>query len=207
MIRLPSTSVVYLPELLVLLNKQEDLEIQKQLVTMYCSKDVVHYNALKTFVELMWHPAINWELPAGSPPYTPTSAHVDQAPSSLFKTFKNLHRFLTGGSGFLHDKTRRERFFVVTLESLSMGEAELLIAIKDRDLSKFPNVSINTFIEEFPYLLPADVVEAAQAELKKPQSTETPVVLVEQKLESASTSTESKDSPKKAGRPAKNSTK
>jgi hypothetical protein len=206
MIRLPSTSVVYLPELLELLDKH-DLETQKQLVTMYCAKDIVHYNALRTFVELFWHPAINWELPAGSPPYTPTSAHVDQAPSSLFKAFKNLHRFLTGGSGFLHDKTRRERFFIVTLESLSMAEAELLIAIKDRDLSKYPNVSIHTFLEEFPNLLPADVVEAAQEELKKPSSTETQQGSVEQKSEQVSSTTESKASPKKAGRPAKNTTK
>jgi hypothetical protein len=129
---------------------------------------------------------------------------VDQAPSSLFKVFKNVHRFLTGGSGFLHDKTRRERFFVITLESLSMAEAELLINIKDRDLSAYPNVNINTFLDDFPDLLPADVVEAAQAELKKPVTTETQTGSVEQKSTVTASST---DTPtKKAGRPAKKST-
>jgi hypothetical protein len=205
--RLPSTAIVYLPELVKLVNSQQDYEVRKQLINMYYTKDLMHHQALRTFVELMWHPDIKWELPEGTPPYTPTSAHVDQAPSSLFKAFKILHRFLAGGSGFLHDKNRRELHFITTLESLSMAEAELLIKIKDKDLSEYPNITLELFVDAIPDILPEEIVEVALAESKKFSNTETQKVSVNLNSDVASNTPDLQTVVKKAGRPAKKSTK
>jgi hypothetical protein len=159
--KLPAQSVTYLPELLKYVNDEPDYENQKALVIQYVSKDSLHANVIQSFVELMWHPAINWELPEGNPPYTPASSYVGESPGSLFKVLKNMNRFLTGGENFLHDNNRRELFWVMTLESLSKDEGELLCQIKNKKLTSYPNISLKLFAELFPQYLPEEVVKNA----------------------------------------------
>lgn len=158
-VKLPNNTVLYLPELLTLLNNEPNPLSQRDYLYQYYNKDAMHQNALKAFTELMLHPAIDWQIPYGVPSYAPTSGFIGQSPSSLFISFKEVSRFLNGGRGFIQDKTKREIRFIQVLESLSKDEAELLCQIKDKELKQYPNIDMKVFVEAFPEFLPEDVVK------------------------------------------------
>lgn len=157
-VKLPNNSILYLPELLYLLNKEDNPLSQRDYLYQYYNKDNMHSRAIQIFMEMMLHPDVSWEIPEGKPPYQPTSGYIGQSPSNLFVTFKEVSRFLKGGKGFIQDKRKREIHFITVLESLSKGEAELLCQIKDKKLTEYPNVDLKIFVEAFPEFLPEEVV-------------------------------------------------
>lgn len=187
-VKLPNNTILYLPELLTLLNNEPNPLSQRDYLYQYYNKDAMHSNALKAFLELLVHPDIKWLIPDGVPPFQPTSGYIGQSPSNLFVTFKEVSRFLEGGRGFIQDKTKREIRFIQVLESLSKDEAELLCQIKDKNLVKYPNVDLKVFVEAFPEFLPEDVVKDF-LEQRMEQDTSTPQ------------STVSKEPTKSRGRP------
>lgn len=158
-VKLPNNAILYLPELLTLLNNEPNPLSQRDYMYQYYNKDAMHSKAIQTFMELMIHPDIEWQVPSGKPPYSPTSGFIGNSPGNLFITFKEVSRFLTGGRGFIQDKTKREIRFIQVLESLSLGEAELLIQIKDKELTQYPNIDMKVFVEAFPEFLPEEVVK------------------------------------------------
>lgn len=158
-VKLPNNTILYLPELLTLLNNEPNPLSQRDYLFQYYNKDQMHQNALRAFTELMIHPDVKWQIPPNTPPYAPTSGFIGQSPSSLFISFKEVSRFLEGGRGFIQDKTKREIRFIQVLESLSKDEAELLCQIKDKELVKYPNIDMKVFVEAFPEFLPEEVVK------------------------------------------------
>lgn len=193
-VKLPNNTILYLPELLTLLNNEPNPLSQRDYLYQYYNKDQMHQNALKSFLELLVHPEIKWLIPEGVPPYQPTSGFIGQSPNSLFIVFKALSRFLEGGQGFIQDKTKRELHFIQVLESLSLGEAELLCQIKDKNLIQYPNVDLKVFVEAFPEFLPEDVVKDFLEQVAVEDS-------------STAQSTTSKEPTKSRGRPKKESNK
>lgn len=189
-VRLPNYEVIFLPELLRLVNNELDPLSQRDYLYQYYNKDEVHANILQQFMELIIHPDVVWELPQGVPHYQPASGLMGESPSSLFTTFRECSRFLKDGGGFVQDKDKRELYFITTLESLSKDEAELLCQIKDRNLTTYPNVDLRVFVEAFPEFLPSEVVADFLEKKFQPVSSKT----------STSNST---DTAKKAGRPRK----
>lgn len=158
---LPNETIVFIPELFKIIQKAPDRETRKALLFEYASKDAIHKQALRQFTELAWHPAIEWMLPEGSPPYASSTAHEGQAPNNLFKVFKVASRFLKGGGGFITNAIKRETYFITTLESLSKAESEILIALKDKNIdSIYSHVTCDLFCEVFPEWLPPEVVAA-----------------------------------------------
>ena len=157
-VRLPNIDTIYLPELLKLVNNEPDKLSQRDYLYQYYNKGQMYENILKAFIELMVHPEVQWQIPIGIPPFEPASVHIDQAPSSLFLSFRECSRFLKGGQGFVEDKDKRELQFIIILESLSKDEAELLCQIKDKNLISYPNVDMRVFVEAFPEYLPEEVV-------------------------------------------------
>lgn len=199
-IRLPINETIYLPELLKLVNNTSDKDDQKQLLNLYYNKDELHNKTLATLVQLLLHPDIKWGLPEGCPPYTAATPFIGQAPGSLFGVFNQLSCILEGGSNYLQHPTRRELYFLQTLESLSTEEAELLCQIKDKKLTSYPNISMVLFTQLFPNLLPESVITSIEVdELKKP------IMPVKTGLVDSSTIVE-KPVSKQKGRPKKSTT-
>lgn len=200
MTRLPAQETIYLPELLKLVNNATDKDNQKELLNLYYNKDELHNKTLVTLVQLLLHPDIVWGLPEGHPPYTAATPHIGQAPVSLFGAFKQISRLLVGGGNYLQNPTRREMYYLQTLESLSTEEAELLCQIKDKKLISYPNISLSLFAELFPDLLPESVVASLEAE-----QTKKPIMPVETGLVDSPTIVV-KPVAKKSGRPKKSTT-
>ena len=96
-----------------------------------------------------------WILPKGEPPYKKDEKQpIGLSPSTLQKQSPRLRYFVAGGPGERLTSSRRERIFINVLESIHPREAELLIAVKDRQLKKlYPCLTKQLVEAVFPNLI------------------------------------------------------
>lgn len=83
--------------------------------------------ALRDVLQGAFDPRIQWNMPAGTPPYTPQT-EGPPPPSSLLKEHLKFKYFVKG----LRDSeqllsVKRERMFIDLLESIDPRDAELLV--------------------------------------------------------------------------------
>lgn len=173
---LPPEPLLFPTELFKMICKQEDRELRKRMLVEYTRKDAKHAQVLQSIAELAWHPAVVWDLPEGAPPFAPSTPHLGQAPTSLFKCLREASRFLKGGGGYINNMLKREKYFAQILESLAGPEANLLIAIKDKNIEQlYPYIRLDLFTETFPQWFPAEVVKNTRPFLEKVQVKEEPI--------------------------------
>ena len=94
---------------------------------------------------------IQWELPSGTPPYTPNNP--DSPPSSLLRQHLNFKYFVKG----LRDCSklnpiRRERMFIDMLEAVHPKDAEILVSMINKK-SPVKGLTKNLVKEAFPQLI------------------------------------------------------
>ena len=104
--------------------------------------------ALRFILELAFYPGVKWELPEGSPPYKPTS-YLDQE-GRLYKEARTLSMYLLGNNPEL-GKVKREMLFIGLLESLYPKDAQLLLAVKDKNVT---GIDVDVINMAFPGLIP-----------------------------------------------------
>ena len=90
---------------------------------------------LRRIIKGSFDPNITWDLPEGSPPFIANEAPEGTEHSLLENESKKFWHFVTGAD-VATSKTRKETLFVQILEALSKGEAEVSIAMKDKELHK-----------------------------------------------------------------------
>ena len=88
---------------------------------------------------------LNLKMPAGSPPYTPNENAVHEE--------KEYNR-ISGMLNFNEHQWAREKRFIQLLEAVPSKDAEILVAMKDKTLTKiFPNITIDIVKEVWPSLI------------------------------------------------------
>jgi hypothetical protein len=122
--------------------------------------------ALKEILRLNFDPAFGgFDLPEGAPPYkTDTKQPYGYAETNISANIRKLYIYMNSFEKI--DRKRKEMMFQSVLESLHFREAELLIAVKDRNLtSLFPAITAASVREAFPDMLPPlaedDLIDAA----------------------------------------------
>mgnify|MGYP001188557848 CR=1 FL=1 len=90
---------------------------------------------LRRIIKGSFDPNVKWDLPEGSPPFIANEAPEGTEHSLLENESKKFWHFVTGAD-VATSKTRKETMFVQILEALSKGEAEVSIAMKDKELHK-----------------------------------------------------------------------
>jgi hypothetical protein len=105
---------------------------------------------LRTVLQACYDPNIKWLLPEGDPPYKPSN--LTDIEGRLYNESKKLYLFMEGGNPNL-TPIKRQNIFIQMLESMTPGDAKILIGCKDRQL---PYKSINAKLvnEAFPGLIP-----------------------------------------------------
>ena len=88
-------------------------------------------------------------LPPGEVPYKPNESPLGTDHSSLRREQRNLYMFVKGGNDAL-STIRRETIFIQMLEGLHPKEADIIIAVKDRDLEDMYDVSFEVVEEAYP---------------------------------------------------------
>ena len=89
--------------------------------------------ALRMIIKGSFDPNIEWEIPYGDVPYQPNDAPDGTEHTLLFQESKKLWHFIKVQTGKT-PRWKKEQMFVQMLEGLSKGEAEVLVAAKDKKL-------------------------------------------------------------------------
>lgn len=105
--------------------------------------------ALKDILRGTYDDAVKWNIPPGTPPYTPNT--IGSIPSSFNKKNSQLKYFVQGGPGDKLMKAKREKLFIQLLESIHPLDAELVIQMISKN--KITGLTINTVKEAFPDLI------------------------------------------------------
>ena len=88
-------------------------------------------------------------LPEGKVPYKANENPLGTDHSSLRREQRNLYMFVKGGNDAL-STIRRETIFIQMLEGLHPKEADIIIAVKDRNLEDMYDVSFEVVEEAYP---------------------------------------------------------
>ena len=88
-------------------------------------------------------------IPEGKVPYKPNESPLGTDHSSLRREQRSLYNFVKGGNDKL-STIRRETIFIQMLEGLHPKEADIVIAVKDRDLEDMYDVSFEVVEEAYP---------------------------------------------------------
>lgn len=117
----------YLPELLEEINKDPSL-LQK----------MKGDSALTILFQYAFDPSKKFVLPEGNPPYKPDSAPIGMSMGILRQELKRFYVFCRNDL----PAVRREDLFIQLLEGVHPTEAELLLLVKDQNLtSKYKKIT------------------------------------------------------------------
>ena len=124
-------------------NKQERVKVLKQ-------HDIM---PLLDVLRGTFDDAIQWNLPSGTPPYTPSSE--ESPPSTLLRHHLNFKYFVKGlrESNKLNP-IRRERMFIDMLEAVHPRDAEILVSMINKK-SPVKGLTKTVVKEAFPELISA----------------------------------------------------
>jgi hypothetical protein len=103
-------------------------------------------------------------LPEGEPPFKKDAAPMGMSPGNLYQEVRRLYVFCRTDLKQL----RKETLFVQLLENLHPREAQLVIAVKDQQLTKmFPKVT-HKLVADAGFIAPPIVKEKAVKNSKAP---------------------------------------
>lgn len=106
--------------------------------------------ALKDILRGSYDSTIQWEIPQGKPPYTPSPAHMH--PSTLLREHLKFVYFVKGTRKSQSiPKFKRERIFLEIIEGVHPKDAELVVNMINKKPPK--NLSRPIVEEAFPGLL------------------------------------------------------
>jgi len=106
--------------------------------------------ALKDILKGTLDPKIEWDLPAGTPPYTASDPH--NAPSNLLKRNKQFKYFVKGGPARDLPKYKRESIFIGLLEAIHPKDAELVVSMINKQ-KPGKGITAKLVNEAFPNLV------------------------------------------------------
>jgi len=120
----------YTPLLHEVLKKVHNAKTKDKKVSILRENDS---EALRMVIKGSFDPNIEWVLPEGDVPYKKNEAPDGTEHTMLFQESKKVWHFIKGGDGKT-PQWKKETMFVQMLEGLSAGEAEVLVAAKDKKL-------------------------------------------------------------------------
>lgn len=114
--------------------------------------------ALTTILQFAFHPNVKSALPEGVPPYKPCE-YLDQQ-ARMLTEYRRLYLFCVGGNDSLKP-LKRESLFIQLLESIDPKDAELLCAMKDKNIP-YKEITYDLVFEAFPSIIPERLIEEVQ---------------------------------------------
>jgi hypothetical protein len=105
---------------------------------------------LRVILQYALDPRIEWLLPQGTPPYTPTE-HLDQH-GNLYREIRKLHNFIKGGGHPDMHPLKRETLFIQFIEALDPEDAKLICSIKDKKIP-YKGITVKLVNSAFPGLV------------------------------------------------------
>ena len=105
--------------------------------------------AMRQLLKAAFDPKIKFDLPDGNPPYIKNEAPAGTEHTSLAAEAKKLYHFVVGGNNSIN-KLKKETMFIQMLEGLHEADAEVLMAIKNKNLNNtYKGLTANLVKETF----------------------------------------------------------
>jgi len=123
------TGVVLMSEVLTKVNNAKDKPKKIQVLKDYDNLP------LRQVLKGAFDPKIEWDLPAGDPPFIANEAPIGTEHGLLRNEAKRLWYFVKGANNEL-TKTQKETMFIQMLEGLHKDEAKVLLGMKSKSLNK-----------------------------------------------------------------------
>lgn len=112
--------------------------------------------AVRSILQANFTPGIQFDLPVGPPPFQADSLPPENSSSRIEKSIKILGRLVKGQtpSSLIH-RGQCERKFIQFLESIAAKDAEIIVAMKDKELTKlYPAMDQTLAKAAFPEIIP-----------------------------------------------------
>lgn len=136
-------------------------EIANRYKTKQERADVLKANdsfALKSVLQLAFHPNVVAALPEGAPPYKKVDPVQNDYHRGYLHAESRKFGYLVEQPGQNLNRMKRENIFITILESLPGPEADMLIAAKDKKLHKlYKGITADVAKLAFPDILPDEV--------------------------------------------------
>jgi len=137
------------------------LEVANKFKTKQERADVLKANdsfALKSVLQLAFHPNVVAALPEGPPPFKRVEKQQDDYHRGFIHAEARKFGYLVDQPGQNMTRMKRENIFITILESLPGAEADMLVAAKDKKLHKlYKGITADVAKLAFPDILPDDV--------------------------------------------------
>lgn len=137
-------------------NELQISEILEELAKIKTAKGKKEYliknesRQLKTFLKGAFDKSLEFNLPKGSPPYTPNK----ESKKGFGSVSGEFRYFAKGYEGDTLKDVVREGKFIKVLETVSPKEAELILLMKDKKLTgKYKGVTKKLVSDAFPKLI------------------------------------------------------
>lgn len=95
--------------------------------------------AIRTILQCNFTPTIILDLPEGNAPFNRDSMPIEQSRARIDKAIKVLGRLVLPASGIPSvglSRIKKERLFIQLLESINENDADVIVAMKDKKLTK-----------------------------------------------------------------------
>lgn len=116
-----------------------------------CLQQLGNNYAVRTILQGCFHPAVQFNIPNGAPPYSQQDG--TQVETRLHYFAKKLDYFVVGSQRVVKNDTKRQLMFIEMLESVHPKDAEILINMKDKK-PPVKGITENLVRKAFPDLLP-----------------------------------------------------
>jgi len=135
-------------EVFEILERVENAKTKEERIEILRKNDIM---ALLDVLRGTFDETIQWNLPEGTPPYTPNNPQ--SAPSTLLRWHRNFKYFVKGLRESSNLKPiRRERMFIDMLEAVHPRDAEILVSMINKK-SPVKGLTKNLVKEAFPQLI------------------------------------------------------
>ena len=103
--------------------------------------------AMRMLLKAAFDPKIEFDLPEGNPPYIKNEAPAGTEHTSLAAEARKLYHFIVGGNN-TKNKIKKETMFIQMLEGLQEKDAEVLMAVKNKNLNNIYKGLTSNLVKE-----------------------------------------------------------
>ena len=103
--------------------------------------------AMRMLLKAAFDPKIEFDLPEGNPPYIKNEAPAGTEHTSLAAEARKLYHFIVGGNNTIN-KLKKETMFIQMLEGLQEKDAEVLMAVKNKNLNNIYKGLTSNLVKE-----------------------------------------------------------
>jgi len=105
--------------------------------------------AMRMLLKAAFDPKVMFDLPVGDPPFIRNEAPAGTEHTSLAAEAKKLFHFVVGGNNTIN-KLKKETMFIQMLEGLQEKDADVLMAVKNKNLNNlYKGLTANLVKETF----------------------------------------------------------